>query len=144
MLQLFSQCRIWVHLIRIRSSREPLKTSIGFGTLTEIECEGVSGMTLTTPDAVTPEETAELHRMGLQVARKIRVWPAGLCVRNWDGEGHGDWLSTEAPCFGIAHDYAVNEYYVRLNNGWEATIQGPRAGHPIFVRLPVLPPGLHV
>ena len=43
------------------------------------------------------------------------MWPAGLCVRNWDGEGHGDWLSTEAPCFGIAHDYAVDEYYVRLN-----------------------------
>jgi hypothetical protein len=125
-------------------SRDPLNTSIGFGTPTSIECEGVSGMTLAMPDAVEPGETAELHKLGLQVVRNIRVWPAGLCVRNWDGEGHGDWLSTEAPCFGIAHDYAVDEYYVRLNNDPEMTIAGTRAGQPIFVRLSVLPPGRHV
>ena len=125
-------------------SRDPLSTGIGFGTPTCVECEGVSGMTLAMPDAVEPGETAELHRLGLQVVRNIRVWPAGLCVRNWDGEGRGDWLSTEAPCFGIAHDYAVDEYYVRLNNSPEMTIAGPRAGEPIFVRLPALPPGRHV
>jgi hypothetical protein len=124
-------------------SREPLKTDIGFVTPTEIECEGADGMTVVMPDAVGPDETAELHRLGLQVARSIRVWPAGLCIRNWDGEGHGDWLSTEAPCFGIAHDYAVDEYYVRLNNEPETLIEGTRAGQPIFVQLQTLPPGLH-
>jgi hypothetical protein len=125
-------------------SREPLDTSVSFATPASIECEGVGGMTLVMPDAVESGETAELHRLGLLVARNIRVWPAGLCIRNWDGEGHGDWLSTEAPCFGIAHDYAVDEYYVRLNNGPEMTIEGTRAGQPIFVRLPALSPGRHV
>jgi hypothetical protein len=99
---------------------------------------------LALPDAVQRDETAELHKLGLQVARNIRVWPAGLCIRNWDGEGHGDWLTTEAPCFGIVHDYAVEEYNVRLDNDPEITIEGTRAGHPVFVRLPPLPPGCHV
>lgn len=125
-------------------SRDPLNVNVSFATPTKIECDGVSGMTLAMPDAVAAGETAELHKLGLHVARNIRVWPAGLCVRNWDGEGHGDWLSTEAPCFAIAHDYAVDEYYVRLNNNREMTIEGTRAGQPIFVRLSPLAPGRHV
>ena len=80
---------------------------LAFAKPTSVECEGVSGLVLALPEAVEREETAELHKLGLQVVRNIRVWPAGLCIRNWDGEGHGDWLSTEAPCFGIVHDYAV-------------------------------------
>jgi hypothetical protein len=125
-------------------SREPLNAAVSFATPTEIECEGVSGTALAMPDAIEPGETTELHRLGVLVSRNIRVWPAGLCVRNWDGEGYGDWLSTEAPCFAIAHDYAVDEYYVRLNSEPEITIEGTRAGQPIFVRLPPLPPGRHV
>lgn len=125
-------------------SQAPLKTSLAFAKPTSVECEGASGLTLALPEAVEREETVELHKLGLQVARNIRVWPAGLCIRNWDGEGHGDWLSTEAPCFGIVHDYAVEEYNVRLNHDPEITIEGTRAGYPVFVRLAPLPPGRHV
>jgi hypothetical protein len=125
-------------------SQTPLNTSLAFAKPTTVECEGVSGLMLALPEAVEREETAELHKLGLQVARNIRLWPAGLCIRNWDGEGHGDWLSTEAPCFGIVHDYAVDEYNVRLNHDPEITIEGARAGHPVFVRLAPLPPGRHV
>jgi hypothetical protein len=125
-------------------SQAPLNTSLAFAKPTSVECEGVSALMLALPEAVEREETAELHKLGLQVARNIRVWPAGLCIRNWDGEGHGDWLSTEAPCFGIVHDYAVEEYNVRLNYNPEITIEGTRAGCPVFVRLAPLPPGRHV
>jgi hypothetical protein len=125
-------------------SQEPLKTSLAFATPVNVECAGVAAMMLALPEAVEREATAELHKLGLQVVRNIRVWPAGLCTRNWDGEGHGDWLSTEAPCFGIVHDYAVEEYNVRLNHDPEVTIEGTRAGHPIFVHLAPLPPGRHV
>jgi hypothetical protein len=125
-------------------SQAPLNTILRFAKPTSIECEGVSGLILALPEAVEREETAELHKLGLQVARNIRVWPAGLCIRNWDGEGHGDWLSTEAPCFGIVHDYAVEEYNVRLNDDPEITIEGTRAGHPVFIRLAPLPPGRHL
>jgi hypothetical protein len=125
-------------------SRNPLEAVVPFISPVNVECEGVTGMLLEIPEAVQADETAALHRMGLEIARNIRVWPAGLCIRNWDGEGHGDWLSTEAPCFGIVHDYAVDEYYVRLNQSPELKIEGTRAGHPIFIRLPKLAPGRHV
>ena len=125
-------------------SETPLHTTLAYVKPTTVECEGVNGVLLELPEAVEREETTELHKLGLQVVRNIRVWPAGLCIRNWDGEGHGDWLSPEAPCFGIAHDYAVEEYNVRLNHDPDVAIEGTRAGHPIFVRLAPLPPGRHV
>jgi hypothetical protein len=125
-------------------SREPLKTGISFARPTQIDCRGVSGLTLEMPDAVQAEESAKLHKLGIQVSRNIRVWPAGLCIRNWDGEGHGDWLTTEATCFGIIHDYAVDDYHLRLDSGPEVRIAGAMAGRPVFIRLPPLPPGRHV
>ena len=125
-------------------SREPLKTNLAFAVPAHIDCDGTTALALTLPEAVTPEETAELNRLGLQVTRRIRVWPAGLTVRNWDGEGHGEWISTEIPCFGIVHDHAVDEYYVRLGNEPETRIAGSRAGQPVFVRAPRLAPGRHM
>jgi hypothetical protein len=125
-------------------SRGPVNTTLAFAKPTTIQCDGVHAVVLELPEAVERDETTELHKLGVQVVRNIRVWPAGLCVRNWDGEGHGDWLSTEAPSFGIVHDYAVEGYEVRLNHEPEVTIEGTRAGHPIFVRLSPLPPGRHI
>lgn len=125
-------------------SRKPPKTDISFATPTQIDCHGVNGLILEMPEAVQAEESAKLHKLGIQVSRNIRVWPAGLCIRNWDGEGHGDWLTTEAPCFGIVHDYAVDDYHLRLDSEPEVQIAGAMAGRPVFVRLPPLLPGRHV
>lgn len=106
----------------------------------EIGCEGVRSFRLSIPPEVSGETTAWLHQIGLQVARTIRVWPAGLPGRGWDGEGSSEWLTTEAPCFGIAHDHPVEGYMIRLDNGPEAFIS---AGHPVFVRIAPLPVGMH-
>jgi hypothetical protein len=125
-------------------SRQPINASFPFAAPARVECEGTHALALTVPEAVTQEETAELNRLGLQVTRRIRVWPAGMNVRNWDGEGHGEWLSTETPCFGIVHDHAVDEYNVRLGNEPETRIAGGRAGQPIFLRVPPLMPGRHL
>jgi hypothetical protein len=125
-------------------SPKPIETKLGFAAPAGIECVGVTALVLNMPaDGIQAEETAELRKIGIEVARNIRVWPAGLCIRNWDGEGHGDWLTSETPCFGIVHDYAVDEYSIRLNGGSELKIDGARAGQPVFVRLQPLPPGRH-
>ena len=58
--------------------------------------------------------TAQLTTLGLQVARTIDVWPAGLPGRNWDGEGRSEWLTTETPCFGIAYDHPVDGFDFHL------------------------------
>ena len=71
------------------------------------------------------------------------MWPAGLPGRGWDGEGNGEWLTTESPCFGIMHDHPVGTYVFRLNNGTEAEIEAGDPGQPVFVRLAPLPAGIH-
>lgn len=108
-----------------------------------VDCTGVEAVRLLIPPSVSAEETAWLARLGLQVARTIRVWPAGLPGRGWDGEGSGEWLTTESPCFGIMHDHPVGTYVFRLNNGAEAEIEAGDPGQPVFVRLAPLPAGIH-
>ena len=67
-----------------------------------LECEGVHAFRLAIPKQVPSDATARLRDLGIGVARTIRVWPAGLPGRGWDGDGSTEWLTTESPCFGIA------------------------------------------
>src|SRR5262249_45675317 len=78
-----------------------------------VDCAGVKSFRITVPPEVSAETTAWLHQFAIQVARTIRVWPAGLPSRGWDGEGNSEWLTTEAPCFGILHDHPVDAYVFR-------------------------------
>jgi hypothetical protein len=80
-----------------------------------LDSAGVKSFRLAVPADVSAELTARLKQLGLQVARTIRVWPAGLPGRGWDGEGNSEWLTTETPCFGIAHDHPVDAYILSLN-----------------------------
>lgn len=108
-----------------------------------LDCDGVKSFRLAIPPDVSAEMTAWLQGLGLQVARTIRVWPAGLPGRGWDGEGSSEWLTTEAPCFGIAHDHPVEGYAIRLDNGPETVIRTGDSAQPVFVRVAPLPAGTH-
>ena len=112
-------------------------------TRCKLDCEGVSSLRLAVPAHVSPELTARFQALGLQVARTIRVWPAGLPGRGWDGEGASEWLTTEWPCFALAADHPVEELAIRLDDGPQETIRLPSGGGPAFVRLPRLSPGVH-
>ena len=108
-----------------------------------VRCSGVKAFRISIPGEVSADETAWLDGLGLQVARTIRLWPAGLVARGWDGEGHTEWLTTESPCFGIVHDHPVDAYVIRLDHGEPQTIEAGPEGKPIFVRLPPLPRGTY-
>ena len=108
-----------------------------------LACESVSGYRLSMPSPVSAEMTARLKEMGLHVARTIRVWPAGLPGRGWDGEGSSEWLTTESPCFGIDHDHPVEFLSFRLNDETETLIRTEGNEGPLFVRLPSMPAGTH-
>ncbi len=125
-------------------SREPLHTETEFSLNASIECAGVSALQMSLPDVITSLQIEQVRKLGLEIARNIRLWPAGLTIREWDGEGSGEWLTTETPCFGVVHDHPVDEYRLRLNGGPETMIEGRRAGEAAFVRLQPLPPGHHV
>jgi len=95
------------------------------------------------PDIVPNDLSSGLEQLGLHVARTVRIWPAGLSSRGWDGEGYSEWLTTEQPCFGIVHDHPVDQYGLSLNNSAETLIKARPAGSPLFVKLPQLPAGIH-
>lgn len=108
-----------------------------------VECEGVVAAFVRIPDYCWEGLRQELGRLGLEVAQTLRIWPAGLPARGWDGEGNSEWLTTEQPCFGIVNDYPVDEYLVSLNGGEVARIRAKRTGDPVFFCLPQLAAGTH-
>jgi hypothetical protein len=109
-----------------------------------INCEGIFGYHVVMPAQVTAEETARLQTFGLQVARTIRIWPAGLFSRGWDGEGRSEWLTSESPSFGIIHDHPTESYRLQLNDEVPTTITAKAPGVTTFVTLPPLSPGRHM
>ena len=109
-----------------------------------LDCEGVRAFRLAVPDHVPADITARLRGLGLDVARTIRVWPAGLPGRGWDGEGSTEWLTTESPCFGITPDHPLDALSFRLNGDPAQVLETEPQGGPTFVRLPPLPAGIHM
>ena len=106
-----------------------------------IECEGVHAVRLTVPDPVTKVWGRRLRRLNLQPAGTIRVWPAGIPGRNWDGEGMSEWLTTEAPCIGLLGDYPVGSYEVSVNGATTVIPCSGNRNEATFVRLEPLPAG---
>ena len=109
-----------------------------------LECEGMQACRLAVPGHVSADYVARLSDVGLDVARTIRVWPAGLPGRGWDGDGRTEWLTTESPCFGIAPDHPLDALAFRLNeDDTQVLTTDPHDGHT-FVRLPPLRAGTHM
>ena len=113
-------------------------------TLCTLDCEGVHAFRLAVPSQVSAEATTRFRELGIDVARTIRVWPAGLPGRGWDGDGNTEWLTTESPCFGIAPDHPLDALSFRLDDGSEQVIATEPLGGPTYVRLSPLAAGIHL
>ncbi len=111
----------------------------------ELECQGVHGVLLDLPVALTDDWEEALRRLGLGQARTIEVWPAGLSAVAWDGEGHTEWLAPERPCLAVQTDYEVGELQVSMGSLPDESVKltSVAAGEPIFLQFPPLPVGLH-
>lgn len=109
----------------------------------DLRCEGLTGIQLSLPAHVSDELRDVLKTLGLSFTSTVRIWPAGLPAVSWDGEGRGEWLTTDAPCFGIDVDHDVAAIEVALDD--LASLQISRTGvqGPSWVQLPPLPPGEH-
>jgi hypothetical protein len=109
----------------------------------DLRCEGLIGIQLSLPERVTDDLRHALKTLGLSFTSTVRIWPAGLPAVSWDGEGQSEWLTTDAPCFGIDIDHDVAAVEVALDG--VSSLRIPRAGvhGPSWVQLPPLPPGEH-
>ncbi len=109
----------------------------------EIQCEGVTSISINVPHKIEECDLKAFKDLGLAVCKTIQVWPAGLPARSWDGEGTSEWLTTETPCFGISHDHPLEEYTITLG-GLTLDIKAKAPGTPTFIKLPSLPAGRYV
>jgi hypothetical protein len=121
----------------------PAPSVDGLSTSCVIECAGISGCRLSLPSSLSGEHMKLLANAGLQVAKTISVWPAGLPCRGWDGEGQSEWLTTEEPCLGLVHDHPVSTFLIRLNGTTQGVVNAPAPGVPTFIRLHRLQAGRH-
>lgn len=128
----------------IINSAEPVNSDIHTQPI-ELSCKGVHGALIELPAALSLEWEDCLRRLGINQAKTIEVWPAGLGAIIWDGEGYGEWLASERPCLAICSDHIIDTLIVSMgmdpNLSIEVTAVAP--GEPIFVELPQLPVGLY-
>lgn len=110
----------------------------------KVECKGVKLASLTLPEQTSEPHLRQTQELGLQLVRTVRIWPVGMPAKLWDGEGASEWLSTDQPCFAMAHDHsAIQAYLVSLNQGSAVRIDASPAGTPTFIQLPQLAVGRH-
>lgn len=118
--------------------------AMSMGSAVEINCAGISALKVDVPTALSAAQITELKAAGLAAAQTVRIWPAGLAARGWDGEGSTEWLEGEAPCFAIEHDHPVDRYELHLGIGLATTLSAGPPGTPTFIRLKPLPSGEHI
>ena len=109
-----------------------------------IDCIGVRALRFTLPSHVPIELVSQLSQLGVEIARSVHVWPAGLPGREWDGEGNSEWLTNEAPCFGVSSDHPLDAITFKLDDESSETIPIDGEIEPMFVRLSPLRAGNHI
>lgn len=110
-----------------------------------LACRRAYAAMLQMPDVLSPQLEQLISELGLQVAKSISIWPAGLTAARWDGEGSAEWLSTENPCIGMRIDHEARDVTVLLDEDLKNRLQIiPEAmGKPVFIGLPELTIGTH-
>ncbi len=112
------------------------------GTPVTVGASGAIAIGFDLPSHLSDDAITALRAMGLGVGQSIRIAPAGLEARRWDGEGFAEWMEGESPCLSLEADHSVNSYAVRLDGG--AVLEVPaNGGSAVFLKLTDLDVGRH-
>jgi hypothetical protein len=123
-------------------SRQPI--SLGsYAQNCSIKCNGLYGAVLTVPKQVTDALSSSLTEIGLTTSRSIKIEPVGLMPRQWDGEGSGEWLTNEQPCFQITRDHDFDTYELNLDGADRLKISCGLNNDPVLVQLGPMEAGQH-
>ena len=125
-------------------SKEHLEDPLHLHQPCSVNCADIHAFHLRIPETISDALAQQLKAWKLEVARTIRVWPAGLPGRSWDGEGRGEWLTTEKPCLGIAPGHKVEAFQISLDGSEALTVRAGEPGEPTFIQLPELTAGRHL
>jgi hypothetical protein len=112
---------------------------------TDIACVGVHGLRIDVPVRIAEHYGDLLAVLGLEVARTLEVWPIGIPIPDWSGDGTAEVLAgepltlalrTERPLSGIAIavDGTAPSRFSALSDG---------DGDCAFIVIPPLPDGRH-
>jgi hypothetical protein len=110
-----------------------------------IQCARIYGLRLDMPSAVSDTLADVLGILDLTITRTLHVWPAGLPVSAWSGEGVGEWLVGDPVVLGLRADHPVECVTVSLDGGapQSFSVGTLPAGQPAYVSLGALPDGHH-
>lgn len=108
-----------------------------------LDCAGAFGVRFEVPANAPAATIAQLKSLGIEIARTVRIWPAGVPARAWDGQGRSEWLTTDRPCLGIASDFPVSAYGLRLDGRAEIPITVSTPTEPVYIELGPLSAGPH-
>jgi hypothetical protein len=125
-------------------SADDLPTTADYMRRVDIVCSGVFAYKLTIPDSITHELELRLKSVGLSLAGKVGLVPAGIPPAAWDGEGYGEWLIGDPVNLGVKSEFNYDNLRLELSGLGDALdIRPVEAGRTYFFKLPQLPPGTH-
>lgn len=112
------------------------------GTPVSLMATGVTAIGFDLPPHLPEDTIKALRALGLGVGQSIRIAPAGLEARRWDGEGFAEWMEGENPCLTLEADHTIESYTVRLDGGLALEVPA-NGGSPVFLKLADLDVGRH-
>lgn len=123
-------------------SRHPI--SLGeYAKDCSVSCNKLYSTIITVPKQIDAALCTLLKAIGLGVSRSITIEPVGFIPRQWDGEGLGEWLTNEQPCFVITRDHNFDSYELKLDNAERLAIDCNTNSETVFVNLGLLETGRH-
>ena len=113
----------------------------------QIACAGIFGLRIDVPTDV-PDVLVELLSsiLELEVAQALDVWPAGLPIPDWSGDGHAVWVAGHPMILGVRSDRRLTSLTFTVDGTGEPDVAfavDTSPGTPTFVQLPALQPGTY-
>lgn len=115
-------------------------------TSVRMACTGVFGLRIDVPYVASEALIAVLGVLNLAVSHTLDVWPAGLPVGEWTGDGHAEYLVGETITLGMRANRSIAAVSVAVDDSIPVDISLPAhggVGQAAFVAVPPLPEGRH-
>jgi hypothetical protein len=124
---------------------QTLKSS-QMSTPIEIGCQGLFGVRLRVPAALSQEASAVVRSLGLSVVEQLAIFPVGVAAAQWDEDGYGEWVVTDEICIGVKADHWVDGLRLELDDFEHTAIEIAldKSGETAFLQLPPLSIGDYV